>query len=864
MGFSSTQKTSSNSTGSGTQAGSTQSNLWPQIAPFLANYQTQFSGPSINTVNPGVNQFQTGAATNQAALTNLGTAAGIAASGLTPGAIQAQFSPYVQSVVNPTLAAQQIQNEQAVSNLRGSQAKNNAFGNNTGAEAAYYAGVQPSQQAQIGSLYNQGYQQAQNTALNSLGTQLGALTAGTTANAGLGNLGANIWQSALTGAMTPFNLYNTGVQGLGGLANIAGQNYQGNWNQQQQGTSTTTGTPGGIIPGLIGGVLSAFADGGSVSSLGKAPMREDFTDKVRKAFHTVHELHQAKAAKHRDMGGGTGGELAGAMTSDPTLGLFLQNLGKGIGLGNQNIMGTGNNQNNQQNQQQGQAGFNQAWKLGEGLGNAFSGLFGGFDDGGVVDGGDELSNDGGSGLSGLGSALSGLSQQTQTTSGSSADSGSGLGSARGAVELARTLQMLMDRDKQSLAYLGYSGNGSTSTNNTAAPTQGLAEGGVPDDPAAIFRQPTGGGYQWPEGPMLPQGDIPIVRSRTGGWSGSTASMAPTTTGTIGSDFPLNPLSVGSSPWVQHGLASDPELRSGSGSGEPSDAAISALGLRALPRETFNELDAPQMRSALRDRATPAYHLGLGAPNATVAEMYHAENPESEAPARRAPAVSASGPQTAPPSSVTPSGPQSWFGNLFGTPDRNLWTNGRASPLQWMGLSLMAASPFRGALQLLPHMQQNALATQAQPSQIALREAETQAQRTLANREGQLELDLKLAREKQKMDLENLQTRYNMLQRLLEQQQGGQGGAGTGRRSEYRVAPSEPPPVNTAPPTGPQPYSFSDRSPTGERLGSSAQSPLPEERAGEATLGQFYIRGGIVYKREQNGDRAVSSVHQRTP
>lgn len=319
-------KTSQTSQTSGSQQGTTSNNLWPGMQDFLAQYQQQFSGPSINTVNPGINQYQTGAADNQVDVagnpalgTGFNTASNIAQNGLTPAAIQAQMSPYVQNVVNPTIAAQNLQNQQALGNLAGNHATRGALGNNTGSAAAYMAGVQPAQQAQIAGLYDTGFRGAQQAALGSIGTQLqgtgaiGSLTgANTNANVGLGGLGQNIWQSSLTGNMTPFQLSNQGVQGFQGLGSLAGTNFSGS----NQGTSNTQGTqtqnPFQTALGVLGlgmtgwggfgkasgGRVVSKAEGGAVTGMDPIP----FHEKVAQAFQAVDKMRAGGGRIEEDKG----------------------------------------------------------------------------------------------------------------------------------------------------------------------------------------------------------------------------------------------------------------------------------------------------------------------------------------------------------------------------------------------------------------------------------------------------------------------------------------------------------------------------------------------------------------------------------
>jgi hypothetical protein len=242
-----------------TQSGTSQSNLFddPRFQEALSGYFGQFSPTNLAGISDP-NAYQTGAAGNQALATTgllpaMHVANTVGTEGLTPAAIAAQMSPYISSVVNPTIEAQGLQNRQAISTLRGNQATRGALGNTTGSEAAYMAGVQPAQQAQIAGLYNQGFDRATQTALQEIQAKLGAATTagsltgvGTQANQGLFGMGQQLWQNQLA----PYTLAGQFSQGLTPFLQAAGMNTQAE--AQGTGNSTSTSSPGA---GLVGANL---------------------------------------------------------------------------------------------------------------------------------------------------------------------------------------------------------------------------------------------------------------------------------------------------------------------------------------------------------------------------------------------------------------------------------------------------------------------------------------------------------------------------------------------------------------------------------------------------------------------------------
>lgn len=313
--FSSTQKQNAKTNSSQEGTSTTQNNAWDQIQPYFQSFLSQYSpGNYSQTGTP--NLFQGEAGANQGAVANAGTlqpgfnaASGVAGSGITTADIQGYMSPYIQSVVNPTIQAQDIQNKQALSNLKGNHATQGALGNNTGAAAAYMAGVQPGQQAQIASLYNQGYDQAANTAASSAGLKLqgaGALGSLSNAASGANKTLFDIGQGIFNTTLTPYQLANQGVSGLAGLAGLAGStvNTSGTSKGTSSGTSSSSPSLGSILLGGLGtlfsgfkegGAVPAYADGGGVSSAAMTPFmpHDDMATKVGKSFKMLHGLKTA-------------------------------------------------------------------------------------------------------------------------------------------------------------------------------------------------------------------------------------------------------------------------------------------------------------------------------------------------------------------------------------------------------------------------------------------------------------------------------------------------------------------------------------------------------------------------------------------
>ena len=326
--------------------GRTQNNMFddPRFQGALSGY--------FGMSNPGAfNQYQTGAADRQHIATGMiapgvQAASGIAMGGLNPNAINQYMSPYIQSVVNPTMQAFNLQNQQALSNIDGNLAAKGALGNsnNAATKAIYYQGVQPGQQQAIANLYNQGYNQATNTALQSQQQQLGATSAlgsllgqYTGANQAGFNMGQQLWQNPLqwstqwAGAMSPFlgaagmNTSNSGnSSGTSTGTSSSTTQYNPSMFQDIAGVAGLAsslmkmggGGGGGGFGGLAslfarGGVIRGFADGGNVSGMMPFNPGADLTSKISHAFHAFKGMSNAYKNGGGVMKGYDGGGTVG-------------------------------------------------------------------------------------------------------------------------------------------------------------------------------------------------------------------------------------------------------------------------------------------------------------------------------------------------------------------------------------------------------------------------------------------------------------------------------------------------------------------------------------------------------------------------
>ena len=324
--FSNKQKTS------GSQTATTQSNLWdnPALQQFLQGYNQQYSG--AGGASTPINAYQTGAGDQQTGVAAglqpaQGVANAIGMSGITPTSIQSFMSPYTQNVVDATRADFAKQNANDLSNVQGQTARMGAL-TGTGATVAQNLARESQRRQQdpiIANLYNQGYGQAANTAAQSAGLQLqGAGTAGSLANAAtgantaLGNIGQNIWGSQYQNTMTPYSLYNQGIQGYQGLGNLAGTTSSGT----STGTTTTTPSLGSIALGGLGTILSGWPTGGFGgfgSGMGKAyggavegvgldsAAPNSLHDKVGAAFRLLQGLREGAKSGGRIEGYQAGG-----------------------------------------------------------------------------------------------------------------------------------------------------------------------------------------------------------------------------------------------------------------------------------------------------------------------------------------------------------------------------------------------------------------------------------------------------------------------------------------------------------------------------------------------------------------------------
>jgi len=359
------QNTNQTTNQSSTQ--STQNNLWPQLSDIFQQYQNSFTPAPFNA-------YQTNAANRQDVVggnlnPGFSAAGNIASGGLSPTAYTAYMSPFISSVVNPTVQAYDLTNRQALSNIDGNLAAKGALGNsnNAATKALYYQAVLPQQQAQIGNIYNQGYNQAVDTALKSQGQQLqGASTlagltgAATGANTAGFNIGQTLWQDPLSwqtqwaGALSPF-LQGAGQTSTGsstgsttgsttGSSTSSGTSNQTKVDtpspfQQLAGIAGTaaslfTGMPsfggggGWVNPDTGGsfnpssGLYNSFADGGAIKGYdeggavvpGAQPSfhEADMPTKLKMAFEAFNGMAKASGGEVKPYAGG--GEIKGYAT----------------------------------------------------------------------------------------------------------------------------------------------------------------------------------------------------------------------------------------------------------------------------------------------------------------------------------------------------------------------------------------------------------------------------------------------------------------------------------------------------------------------------------------------------------------------
>ena len=172
--------------------------------PFQ-NYTGQFVAGLTNEQQAGVNQASTSAQTAQpyyqaAAGLTAGAAKDVGA--LTPGQINQYQNPYTQAVVDPTLKALQQQQGQQLSDQQSQAIKSGAgFGERANISRAQLQGQQGLATAQaIAPLYQQGYQQATQTAMGQQGVVASDLARQMQAGQQLAGLGTGAQQAGIQGA----------------------------------------------------------------------------------------------------------------------------------------------------------------------------------------------------------------------------------------------------------------------------------------------------------------------------------------------------------------------------------------------------------------------------------------------------------------------------------------------------------------------------------------------------------------------------------------------------------------------------------------------------------------------------------------
>lgn len=166
-----------------------------------------------------------------------------AAAPITAANINQYMSPYTQDVVNATQGAQNVANQQALNNITGNAVAQGALGGDRAdvAKAAYYGAVSPGQQAQIAGLYQQGYGQAEQTALAEQQAQANAAYS-------MGNLGVAGQNAALQGAGAQLQAGGLEQQTQQALDTALQQEFFRQQGFPYQQTQWLAGLEGGIAP----------------------------------------------------------------------------------------------------------------------------------------------------------------------------------------------------------------------------------------------------------------------------------------------------------------------------------------------------------------------------------------------------------------------------------------------------------------------------------------------------------------------------------------------------------------------------------------------------------------------------------------
>ena len=315
-------KTQTSSQTTSQQSGSTTNPLAGTILQYgQSNVFPQFSAGNIADTSAalGPNQYQTGAATNQAGISQnvmpvFNSAANMAQNGINPGSIQQWMSPYTQNVIDATNRQADINDGRTLAQAQGSSALAGGLTNSATRGNMDYlrANLANNRNAMAANQYNQGYSTALDSAFKNAGVMnTGAGTAGalagvqTGANVGAGNLGQLVYGANQNSVMAPYNLTSQGAQTMTGLVPGVGSSYS------SSGTGSSTGTsqqnPGmvqsalgalGLFGNAVdysnknGGIMNAlssfipfFSEGGSVMPRFKG--NDDQHDKLAKTFHAL-------------------------------------------------------------------------------------------------------------------------------------------------------------------------------------------------------------------------------------------------------------------------------------------------------------------------------------------------------------------------------------------------------------------------------------------------------------------------------------------------------------------------------------------------------------------------------------------------
>lgn len=261
--FGDNRQTTQSSNQSGSTTGNQSFGITPQIQAYAQSIGGIYDPSKYGDAWAGPNLWQTGAVAGNPGL--FGQASNIASSGIDPSRISQFFNPYQQNVIDAYRQNAVIDYGTQSSGLNAQLAKVGALGPGSqvgNAQAILKARQAADMGSKIAGLQHQGFTTAADLAKQAASMQLAGIGAASGVLGQQFGQGSILQQNQQFGNLLPYQLAQQGGQTFSGLAQASGTNTSGTTQGTSTGTGSQSGTPSpfSILSNIAGLGIAAYSD----------------------------------------------------------------------------------------------------------------------------------------------------------------------------------------------------------------------------------------------------------------------------------------------------------------------------------------------------------------------------------------------------------------------------------------------------------------------------------------------------------------------------------------------------------------------------------------------------------------------------